>query len=211
MDTRASTKRIAALLALSMAFASAAHADIAMIYTAQFDLRIPAAPATGAAWMTDALIEVPQTFDVIDLDVEITLTHTSIFDLQLFLESPDGTRVTLNYYDPADEFIEGEDYTETIFDDQAPTTIESALPPFTGRFKPKPPAQLSIFNGQNPQGQWKLKIYDAWQPNTGTLKEVKLIFNTPEPTTMLLLLAGITLIRSRKHNHAPKDDCPLIN
>lgn len=189
--------------------ASAAHADITMIYTGAFDLRIPADPDTGDAWMNDAIINVPESFDVIDLDIEITLTHTSIFDLQLFLKGPDGTRVILNYYDPADEFFEGQDYRRTIFDDQAQTPIESGQPPFTGRFKPRDPAELSIFNGIDPQGQWTIQIYDAWHANTGKLEEVKLIFNTPEPTAFLLLLVGTTLTRLRKHNHIHKNDSPF--
>jgi subtilisin-like proprotein convertase family protein len=185
-----------------MALASPAPADITMIYIGAFDLRIPADPNTGKAWMNDAVIDVPQSFDVIDLDVEITLTHTSIFDLQLFLKGPDDTRITLNYYDAADEFIEGENYTATIFDDQADTPIESAQPPFTGRFRPRYPDELSAFNGIDPQGQWKMQIYDAWYVNTGTLQEVKLIFKTPEPTTIIFLLAGITLTRFKKHTYS---------
>jgi len=182
-----------------MALAFPAPADITMIYTGAFDLRIPADPDTGKAWMDEAIIDVPQSFDVIDLDVEITLTHTSIFDLQLFLKGPDETRIKLNYYNATDEFLEGENYTATIFDDQADVSIESAQPPFTGRFKPRPPDKLSVFNGRDPQGQWKIQIYDSWYANTGTLEEAKLIFNTPEPTTIILLLAGITLTRFNKY------------
>lgn len=202
MDTRKPIQRIVVLLAASIAFAAPAHADLTMIYTAQFDLRIPGEPHTGEAWMTDAVIEVPKTFDVIDLDVELTLTHTSVFDLQLFLEGPDGTRAALNYYDPDDEFFEGENYTATIFDDQADTPVNSADAPFTGRFKPRPPAELSIFNDRDPRGLWKIQIYDAWQANTGTLEEVKLTFTVPEPTALLLLLAGISLTRFGKNTGA---------
>ena len=123
----------------------------------------------------------------------------------LILEGPDGTRVTLNYYDPADEFFEGENYTATIFDDEAETPINSGEPPFTGRFKPRPPAQLSVFNGLDPQGEWRLQIYDAWHANTGTLEELKLIFNIPEPATFLLLLTALPFARSGKHNHRPPE------
>ncbi|MHC4742905.1 MAG: proprotein convertase P-domain-containing protein [Planctomycetota bacterium] len=206
MDTRKLKQRIVALLAVLFASVSPAHADLTMIYTGQFDLPIPAPPHTGDAWMDDAVINVPQSFDVIDLDVEINLTHTCIFDLQLFLEAPDGTRMALNYYDPDDEFFEGENYTGTIFDDQADTPINSAAPPFTGRFKPRPPAQLSIFNATDPQGQWKVQIYDAWHANTGTLEEVKLIFTVPEPAALLLLLAGMTLTRCTKHDRTTPEN-----
>ena len=198
MDTRKAKQRTVALLAISLALAPAVSADLTLIYTGSFDLRIPAEPATGHAWMNDAVIEVPVSFDVIDLDVEITLTHTSVFDLQLFIEGPDGTRLTLNYYDPDHEFFEGQDYTGTIFDDEADTPIESAQAPFTGRFKPRAPAELSIFDGRDPQGLWAIQIYDAWHANIGTLQEVKLIFQTPEPAVFLLLLLGFPLTRPQK-------------
>ena len=198
MDTRKPKQRIVSLLAISLALAPPALADLTLIYTGSFDLRIPAEPATGHAWMNDAVIEVPVSFDVIDLDVEITLTHTSVFDLQLFLEGPDSTRLTLNYYDPADEFFEGEDYTGTIFDDEADIPIESGQAPFTGRFRPRAPAELSIFDARDPQGFWTIQIYDAWYNNIGALEEVKLIFQTPEPAVFVLLLLGIPLTRLTK-------------
>jgi len=178
-----------------LALAPAASADLTLIYTASFDLRIPAEPATGDAWMDDAVIDIPDSFTVIDLDIEITLTHTNIYDLQLFLDGPDGTRLTLNYYDITDKV--GENYTGTIFDDEADTPIESALAPFNGRYRPKAPAELSIFDRRDPQGAWTIQIYDARHANTGTLEEVKLIFEVPEPTTLLLLSLGV-ILRNRK-------------
>lgn len=198
MDTQRRKQRIVALLAVTLALAPAASAALTLIYTDSFDLRIPAEPDTGHAWMNDAVINVPDSFTVIDLDVEITLTHTAVFDLQIFLKGPQGDRILLNDYDPEGEFFEGEDYTHTIFDDEAAAPIELADPPFTGRFKPKAPAQLTIFNGSDPQGPWSIQIYDWWYNNTGALQEVKLTFTTPEPTTILLLTLGLTLTRRRR-------------
>ena len=186
------------LLAVVMALAPAASADLTLIYTGSFDLPIPAEPETGHAWMNDAVINVSDSFTVIDLDVEITLEHTSVFDLQLFVQGPDGTRLTLVHYDPADEFFEGQDYTATIFDDEAETPIEAGQAPFTGRFSPRAPAELSVFDGRNPQGPWTIQIYDSWYANVGTLYEVKLIFQTPEPAVFLLLLLGLPFTRPQK-------------
>jgi len=197
MNAQRPIQRIIVLLALSLTFAPAASAELTLIYTASFDLRIPAEPATGDAWMDDAVIDIPDSFTVIDLDVEITLTHTNIYDLQLFLDSPDGTRLTLNYYDITGEF--GENYTGTIFDDEADTPIESALPPFNGRYRPKAPAELSIFDHRDPQGAWTIQIYDARHNNIGELEEIKLTFKTPEPATILIMTLGIPiLLRPRK-------------
>ncbi|HLB75191.1 MAG TPA: proprotein convertase P-domain-containing protein [Sedimentisphaerales bacterium] len=198
MDAQRQKQRIVSLLAVVMALAPAASADLTLIYTGSFDLRIPVEPQTGHAWMNDAVINVPESFTVIDLDVEITLEHTSVFDLQLFVRSPDATALTLIYYDPADEFFEGQNYTATIFDDEADTPIESGHAPFTGRFTPRAPAELTVFDGRDPQGPWTIRIYDSWYANVGALYEVKLIFQTPEPAAFLLLLLGIPLARPQK-------------
>lgn len=179
------------MLALVPAFGSIASAELGLIYGGSFDLRIPAS-GSGKAWMASAVVNVLDNFTVVDLDVAVTLNHTSVFDLELVLQGPDGTRLRLNYYDPAGEFFEGQDYTQTIFDDEAPTSIQLADAPFTGRFKPRAPARLHIFDALDPQGPWELQIYDWWYANTGTLEEFKLIFNIPEPATVILLTLGLT-------------------
>ena len=204
MDAHAPKQRIVALLVLALVVPSRASAALNLIYTGSFDLRIPADPNTGHAWMQDAIIPVLDSFAVVDLDVEITLTHTSVFDLQLFLKGPDGTRIVLNYYDPAGEFFEGQDYAGTIFDDEAETPIELAEAPFTGRFKPRAPAQLSDFDNRDPYGPWTLQIYDAWHNNTGTLQEVKLIFTIPEPSTLLLFLLTAHILHTSCHKRRLK-------
>ncbi len=191
MDARTLVQRIVVVLALVLAFGSIASAELGLIYGGSFDLRIPAS-GSGKAWMASAVVNVLDNFTVVDLDVAVTLKHTSAFDLELVLKGPDGTRLRLNYYGPAGEFFEGQDYTQTIFDDEAPTSIQLADPPFTGRFKPRAPARLDIFDSLNPQGPWELQIYDWWYANTGTLEEFKLIFNIPEPATVILLTLGLT-------------------
>jgi len=191
MDARTLIQRIVVVLAIALPFGSIASAELGLIYGGSCDLRIPAS-GSGKAWMTPAVVNVPDNFTVIDLDVAVTLNHTSAFDLELILKSPDGTKLRLNYYNPSDEYFEGQNYTATIFDDEAPTSIQLADAPFTGRFKPRAPARLDIFDALNPQGPWELQIYDWWYANTGTLEEFKLIFNIPEPATVILLTLGLT-------------------
>jgi len=191
MDARTLIQRIVVVLALALPFGSSASAELGLIYGGSFDLRIPAS-GSGKAWMASAVVNVPDNFTVVDLDVAVTLNHTSAFDLELVLRGPDGTRLRLNYYDPVGEFFEGQDYTQTIFDDEATTSIQLADAPFTGRFKPRAPARLDIFDALDPQGHWELQIYDWWYTNTGTLEEFKLIFNIPEPATVILLTLGLT-------------------
>jgi subtilisin-like proprotein convertase family protein len=167
-------------------------------YVAQFQLSIPADSGQTKGWMDDAVIDVPDHIIITDLDITITLTHTSVFDLQLFLESPSGTRVLLNRYDPLSDYFEGQDYDQTIFDDEAAVSIQEGLAPFTGRFRPMSPDTLSAFDGENAYGPWRMQIYDAFFFDTGKLDEFGLFITTssvPAPSTLALVLIGLGLIR----------------
>jgi len=160
-------------------------------YGDEFDLQIPADSNSSQGWMVDAEIEVPDNLTIADLDIGISLTHDSVFDLQIIIESPSGTTATLNMYNPSDEYIEGEDYIDTIFDDEAESPIGEAEPPFPGRYQPEDP--LSVFDGEDAQGTWRLHIYDAYYADTGSLDSFELIITIPEPATAALLLLGTGL------------------
>jgi hypothetical protein len=172
------------------------------VYGGDFDLPILDPPGPGGV-MTVASIEVPDLFVISDLDVRININHTNVFDLQLFLQSPDGTRICLNMYDFT-EFFEGADYKQTIFDDEAEVPIEEGKPPFTGRFRPKaigPDNLLGLFAGEDTYGLWQLQIYDMWPADTGTLDSAELIITTPEPATAIFLTLGsgfVILFKSRR-------------
>jgi hypothetical protein len=169
-----------------------------IIYGGDFDLPIPAPddPESeyGMGWMDDAVIEIPDHFTIYDLDVGITLMHTKVFDLQIFIESPAGTRLCLNMYNPLYEYFEGEDYIQTIFDDEADLPIEEGQPPFTGRFRPKAPNLLELFDGQDTFGQWKLQVRDAYYDDTGNLESVEVMITICEPGTATLLILGAAFV-----------------
>lgn len=170
--------------------AGSAGAVTQRVYGGSFDLSIPADPDASMGWMTDAVIDVPDHLIIRDLDAGLTLTHTSAFDLQLFLTSPAGTTVILNCYDSLDEYFEGANYEQTIFDDEALMSIEDASAPYTGRFRPVDP--LAAFDGQDAYGPWRLRIYDAFYADTGHLDAFDLAVTTvPEPSTIALSLFGL--------------------
>lgn len=172
-------------------------------YGGTFDLPIPANPDDSNGWMEDAIIEVPDHFNVLDIDVAIDVTHTEVFDLQILLYSPAGTPVCLNMYN-FEEYFEGENYTGTIFDDEADTPIEEGTAPFTGRFRSRGVDglyKLQTVYGEDTYGTWKLKIYDAWPDDTGTLNSCQLIITVPEPATVIFLTLGqglAILLRPRR-------------
>ncbi len=190
------------LVIVAGAWGSAICADSVHIYSGDFDLPIPkpdsSDPYISKGWMADAVIEVPHHFIIHDIDVGITLTHTSVFDLQIFLQSPAGTTICLNMYN-FDQFFKGANYTQTIFDDEALLAIEQAQPLFTGRFRPIEPYRLSAFDGEDSFGPWKLQVYDAFYADTGTLNSFELVITSPEPATAVLLTLGFSLMTLLNH------------
>jgi subtilisin-like proprotein convertase family protein len=187
-------QRIGAILVIvAGACGGAVYAGHVHIYSGNFNLRIPAELSNSKGWMADAVIKVPDHLVISDLDTGISLTHTNVFDLQIFLQSPAGTRICLNMYN-YDEFFVGENYTNTVFDDEALLSIKEGNAPFTGRFRPVEPYKLSKFDGQDAYGSWRLQIYDAWDWDTGTFNRFELTITAPEPATAVLLTFGIGLV-----------------
>ncbi len=197
MDARNAARQIVAILVIAVGWAFPVFADSIHIYASDFSLPIPAPDEPeseyGRGWMDDAIIEVGDYYIIHDIDVGITATHTSVFDLQIFLQSPAGTQLCLNMYN-LDEYFEGANYTNTVFDDEAEVPIEQGEPPFTGRFRPLEPFRLSAFDYENSFGLWHLQIYDAFYADTGTLNSFELTIITPEPATAILLAVGAGLM-----------------
>jgi hypothetical protein len=197
MSARSSTIRASLLAAILVVGFGAVAAAKASHYGGDCNIPILDPHDRNDPAITEADINIPEHFVISDLDVRINITHTNILDLQLFLENPAGKRICLNGY-PFGKFFDGANYIETIFDDEAITPIEEAEPPFTGRFKPLSPNQLSKFDGDDAFGDWHLQIYDLYPANTGTLDSFELIINVPEPATALLFTftAAFTLAMS---------------
>jgi len=120
-----------------------------------------------------APLNVTRTGTIDDLDVRITaIDHTWVGDLILKLRGPDGTTVTL--MDQAG--ASGHDLRDTIFDDQAETSIQdvtAADAPFSGRYRPDEP--LSAFAGKPLAGTWTLQATDATKPDEGTIQSFALL------------------------------------
>ncbi len=109
-----------------------------------------------------------------DIDVEVDIEHTYVSDLMLTLIAPDGTRVPL-----ADRVGGGDDnFTNTLFDDEATASVENASAPFTGSFKPS--GSLADLDGMSPNGLWTLEIHDVAHQDGGTLNRWRLNITTDE-------------------------------
>ncbi len=110
-------------------------------------------PIVDYRW-TRSLITVAEPVIIADVDVFVTIEHTYIADLDVYLVGPDGTRVLLW----ADVGGAGKNFTSTILDDEAPVPINQGVAPFRGRYRPM--QSLAVFKGQSAQGVWALEIYD---------------------------------------------------
>jgi hypothetical protein len=182
-------KWIAVIFAITLGVGANISADTVRVYGGDFNIPIP-----DKGWAEDAVIDVAEHRIISDLNVEISITHSNVFDLQIFLVSPANTRICLNMYN-FDDFFRGANYSQTIFDDEADVAIEQGVPPFTGRFRPIEPYKLSAFDGQDTFGQWRLQVYDAYYADTGTLNNFQITIANPEPATILLLALGAGLMR----------------
>jgi len=113
----------------------------------------------------ESTLEVDEPGLILDLDVRIDeLRHTFDRDLEIEIEGPDGTTVTL-----VDNRGEGRnDFIDTVFDDEASDPISAGSAPFSGNFQPE--EELSAFDGKLQQGTYTLRIFDQEAQDEGTLE-----------------------------------------
>ena len=105
-----------------------------------------------------------------DITVCLDISHTYTDDLDIRLISPSGTIVYLS----TDNGGAGDNYTNTCFTTSATTNITAGNAPFTGDYVPE--GNLSSFNGQNANGQWRLQIRDDDWIFSGTLNSWSINF-----------------------------------
>jgi subtilisin-like proprotein convertase family protein len=116
----------------------------------------------------ESTLTVPGSGRIKDVDVVIGgITHPWVGDLALELRHPDGTTVELARH-PGGPDNGGNNFTGTVFDDEAATNIGQASAPYTGRFRPQND-QLSRLDGKDKQGTWRLRVKDLFEANAGTL------------------------------------------
>ena len=123
----------------------------------------------GTATYTST-INMVDDLAVLDVNVTIDIVHTWISDLTISLQSPGGTTVVLTSGNGGN----GDDYSVTVFDDDATTSITDGAPPFNGIFKPE--ESLAAFNGESVQGDWILRVEDIFYGDGGFINSFKLDF-----------------------------------
>ncbi len=118
---------------------------------------------TDNIWTESSLV-IAENFSAEDVDVEIgNITHTYDSDLDIYIRHPDTAQIELS----TDNGGGGDNYINTVFDDDALTSIISGTAPFTGSFRPE--GILGGLNGKPVNGSWTLRIYDDAGGDTGSL------------------------------------------
>ena len=111
---------------------------------------------------------------ITDINVQVNITMTWNSDLDVFLVHPDGTRVELF----TDVGGSSENFTNTVLDDQAATSITAGTAPFTGSFRPE--GSLATLNSKSANGTWRLELSDDAGGDEATLNNWTLIISAGE-------------------------------
>ena len=115
---------------------------------------------------------------ITDLNVNLSISHTRNSDLDVYLISPNGTRVELF----TDVGGGTQNFVNTTLDDQASFSINLGSSPFIGSFAPE--GSLSSLNGENPNGVWLLEVRDDTVGSTGILLNWSITVTTGETSAV---------------------------
>jgi len=148
---------------------------------------------TDYATTTSEIVVSDLTAPLVDVNVRLNLTHSYDGDLAISLRAPDGTIVRLTNRHGAS----GDNFSNTLFDDEAATPISAGSAPFSGSYRPFEP--LAALDGKNGNGTWQLLVFDLAGGDTGILTgwALELFRNELEPATTTqpdgsYLLANVT-------------------
>ncbi len=139
---------------------------------------------------------------LLDVDVQIGIAHTSDTDLDVVLISPSGTEVEL--FSDVGGF--GDNFTDTLLDDEAAASIVTGSAPFTGSWRPEQP--LSMIDGEDPNGIWRLRITDDQAGDVGTLLYWELRITCGDPSD-LTDATGFYEINSIAPGYYPLREVPI--
>lgn len=108
-------------------------------------------------------IFVPDVRAVQDLNVRVNIQHSYVGDLRIYLTSPTGVMIPL----VLNRGGAGDDFIDTVFDDEATQPISAGTAPFTGSFRPE--GELEAVDRISAEGWWTLTVVDTAPLNSGTL------------------------------------------
>jgi subtilisin-like proprotein convertase family protein len=131
----------------------------------------------------------------------LNITHTWDADLTVTLESPDGTQIVLFSSIGGG----GDNFNTTCLRGDASSSITIQNAPFNGIFKAQDPIGIAN-NNQNPNGNWKLKIFDSANGDEGTLDAWSITFGSTPATFQPFLSSNLPIVLINTNNQAIPDE-----
>jgi subtilisin family serine protease/subtilisin-like proprotein convertase family protein len=129
-----------------------------------------------------SVINITDAGVIADLDLQLDITHTFVGDLRAALIAPDGTRISLF----SNIGSSGDNFRNTVFDDEASTPISSGSAPYTGSFRPT--ESFSVLDSKPITGVWTLEIRDTASGDVGTLNNWSLSVDVRSLDTGIMTL-----------------------
>jgi subtilisin-like proprotein convertase family protein len=123
------------------------------------------------------------------VNVCLSITHSYDSDLSINLIAPDGTDIMLL----SSVGGSGNNFTNTCFSQTAPASIVSGSAPFTGTFKPMNTLG-NVNNNQNGNGNWKLRIVDAYAQDAGSLMNWSITFGSNAPLPNVFTVSNLPIV-----------------
>ena len=157
-----------------------------------FSNPVPNVPLPLADGKTSvSTLTIPDNFLASDVSLQLNITEPNDPDLQITLVAPNGASVLLVPLGTGKSGTRA-NFSGTVFADpgnpnyNVTSSISNGAPPFFSAYAPAQP--LSLLNGTQVQGNWKLVIDDASVKGTdpaGTLNSWSLTFDKSLPITGL--------------------------
>ena len=117
------------------------------------------APANGLGVATIDVADFPTTAVLDQVDATVSITHPNTSQLNLYLVSPDGTRVALAQGRSGGGSTAN--FTNTTFTDNAQRAISdpTSQNPYSGSYQPEQPmASFADIPGTSVNGVWRLEV-----------------------------------------------------
>ena len=119
----------------------------------------------------NSTIIINENIEISDINITLNINHPYIGDIKAILKNPEDQEIIL----VLNSDNNGNNYTNTIFDDGATATIPQGSAPYSGTFKPH--EELSVYNTTLSNGNWTLNISDNEADDQGSLLNWKITLN----------------------------------